>query len=83
MEGCQVSKKNDFNIKTLKVELEKLVCTWSYDSLESSLLLMEGITDIDLDRELKTVYVDYDPMKISEKQIIEEISRIGCRIQEF
>lgn len=83
MEGCQGSKKVESEVKSIKIELEDLVCERSYDDLETVLLQVPGIRDVDIDRKLKAAFIDYDYDKISEKQIIEKISQVGCKIQEF
>lgn len=82
MEGCQGGKK-DGEIRSIKIELESLVCEGSYDDLEVSLPQVKGITDVDIDRKLKAAFIDYDPLKIDEKQIVDKISEVGCKIQEF
>lgn len=82
MEGCQ-SGKNNTEIKSVRIELESLVCERSYDDLEVTLPQVKGIADVDIDRKLKAAFIDYDPLKISERQIMEKISEVGCRIQEF
>lgn len=82
MEGCQGGKK-DAELKSVKIELEALVCEGSYDDLEAVLSQAAGIEDIDIDKNLKAAFIDYDPLKISEQQIIKKISEIGCKIQEF
>jgi Copper chaperone len=83
MEGCQGGKKIESEVKSLKIELESLVCERSYDDLEAVLLQVPGIKDVDIDRRLKAAFIDYDYDKISEKQIVEKISQVGCKIQEY
>lgn len=82
MEGCQ-GGKTDSEVKSIRIELEALVCDRSYDDLEVSLAQVPGIKDIDIDRKLKAAFIDYDPVKINEQQITEKISQVGCRIQEL
>lgn len=82
MEGCQ-GGKNDGEVKSIRIELDALVCERSYDDLEVSLMKVAGIKDVDIDRKLKAAFIDYDPVRISEEQIIEHITQVGCRIQEF
>lgn len=83
MEGCQGGKKNDGEIKSIRIELENLVCERSYDDLQTTLPQVAGVKDVDIDRKLKAAFIDYDPATISQQQIIEKISEVGCRIQEF
>ena len=82
MEGCQ-GGKTDIDLKSIKIQLEDLVCERSYDDLEITLPQLAGVKDVDIDRKLKAVFIDYDPLKISEQQIINKISEAGCKIQEF
>lgn len=82
MEGCQTGKNNK-EIKSIKIQLEDLVCEQSYNDLEITLPSVQGIMDLDIDKSQKIAYVDYDPEIISEKQINDRIAEIGCRIQDF
>ncbi len=82
MDGCQ-GGKNDRETKSLRIELENLVCERSYDDLEVTLPRVQGIVDVDVDRKLKAAFIDYDPAHITEKQIVEHITEVGCRVQEF
>lgn len=83
MEGCQSGKNTDAGLKSIRIELENLVCERSYDDLQVTLPQVAGVKDVDIDRKLKAAFIDYDPTKINEQQIIEKISEVGCRIQEF
>lgn len=83
MEGCQSGKNTDAGLKSIRIELENLVCERSYDDLQVTLPQVAGVKDVDIDRKLKAAFIDYDPAKINEQQIIEKISEVGCRIQEF
>lgn len=82
MEGCQGGKK-DTELKSIKIELKDLVCEGSYDDLELSLPKVAGVLDADIDRKLKAAFIDYDPLRISEAQIVKRIAEVGCKIQEF
>lgn len=82
MEGCQGGRK-DTEVKSLKVPLKSLVCDGSYQDLEATLAHVAGIVDADIDKKLKVAYIDYDLLKISQEQIMEKISQVGCRVQEF
>lgn len=82
MEGCQ-GGKNDSELKSIRIDLENLVCERSYDDLEVSLIQTQGIVDVDIDRNLKAAFIDFDPLKTSEESIISKITEVGCRIQEF
>lgn len=82
MEGCQGGKK-DTELKSIKIELKDLVCEGSYDDLELSLPKVAGVLDVDIDRKLKAAFIDYDPLRISEAQIVKRIAEVGCKIQEF
>lgn len=79
MDGCQ-GGKNDTEIKSVRIELENLVCEGSYEDLVVSLPKVEGIVDVDIDRKLKAAFIDYDPIRISMEQIHARISEVGCRI---
>lgn len=83
MEGCQGGKKKDNELKSIKIELESLVCDGSYNDLELSLPKVAGIADVDIDRDLKAAFIDYDPEIITEEAIVDAIAEVGCRIQEF
>ena len=83
MEGCQSGKNTDAGLKSIRIELENLVCERSYDDLQVTLPQVAGVKDVDIDRKLKAAFIDYDPIKINEQQIIEKISEVGCKIQEF
>ncbi len=83
MEGCQSGKNTDAGLKSIRIELENLVCERSYDDLQVTLPQVAGVKDVDIDRKLKAAFIDYDPVKINEQQIIEKISEVGCKIQEF
>ena len=83
MEGCQSGKNTDAGLKSIRIELENLVCERSYDDLQVTLPQVAGVKDVDIDRKLKAAFIDYDPVKINEQQIIDKISEVGCRIQEF
>jgi copper chaperone CopZ len=82
MDGCQ-GGKNEKETKSIRIDLENLVCERSYDDLEITLARVHGIVDVDIDRKIKAAFIDYDPSVISEKQIIERITEVGCKIQEF
>jgi hypothetical protein len=56
-------EKIEIDVKSIKIELESLVCEGSYKDLELSLPQVAGVIDVDIYKKLKAAFRDYDPYK--------------------
>lgn len=80
MEGCQNPKKQEKGVNSVKIPLENLICEGSYDGLAKELPTVQGILEVDIDKNLKQAFIDYDEGKITPTEIRNKISEFGCRI---
>ena len=57
-------------------------CEHCQHAIESGLSKVEGISTVKVNIPTKTVYVDYDPQKVSQEKIEEVLDDIGYTISK-
>jgi allophanate hydrolase subunit 1 len=75
MEGCQVKRQIEKELRSVKLNLDKSHGTDYLNSLQQEMLNIEGVVEIDIDTGSNQLFVDFDPEKTTQHEIERKIQQ--------
>ncbi len=69
----------DSDLKTMKLQVEGIVCTGCAEDMEIVLKDMDGIDDVSVDYSSGIITIEYDPDEVGDNELYIKVQKFGFK----
>jgi allophanate hydrolase subunit 1 len=75
MEGCQVKRRIEKVLRSVKFDLNISHNPEYFNSLQQQILGTEGVVEVDIDKGSQKLFIDFDPEKTTQQEIERRVKK--------